>query len=131
MYVEWKEEYNVGVARFDESHKELYSLINELHAGVVEGRYRDTQKNVLKNLVHYSISHFADEERLMKEYNYPELASHKREHDQFRKKLEEFVDAYMEGFALLTTDLLDYMVRWLEKHVTVTDKKYEPYFRDL
>jgi hemerythrin len=128
MYVEWKEKHSVGVAKFDESHKELFALISKLHTGIVEGAFKDTQKDVLKSLVHYSMSHFSDEERLMKEYDYPEMASHKREHEEFRGRLLEFVEAYMQGAALLTVDLLDHMVGWLESHVTKTDKGYQPFF---
>jgi hemerythrin-like metal-binding protein len=128
MYVDWKDEYSVGVAKFDESHKKLCGLINELHAGIVAGKGRDAQKNVIKGLVEYSMSHFGDEERLMKEYGYPDRASHKREHNEFQDKLLEFVEAYLQGSAPLSVDLLGYLVEWLERHMAVTDKKYQPFF---
>ena len=128
MYVEWKEEYSVGVAKFDDAHKKLCGLINELHAGIIEGKGRDTQRSVLKGLVEYSMGHFSDEESLMKQYDYPERISHKLEHDEFRDKLLEFVEAYLKGATPLTVDLLGYLVEWLEKHMTLTDKKYEPFF---
>lgn len=131
MYVEWKEEYGVGVAKFDDAHKKLCGLVNELHAGIMEGKGRDTQRSVLKGLVEYSMSHFSGEERLMKECHYPEYASHKHEHDEFRDRLLEFVEAHLKGSVPLTMDLLGYLVEWLERHMTVTDKKYQPFFNSL
>ena len=128
MYVEWKEEFSVGVATFDVGHKKLCGLINELHAGIMAGKGRDAQKNVLKGLVEYSMNHFSDEERLMKEFGYPERDSHKHEHDEFRDKLLGFVEAYLKGSVPLTMDILGYLVEWLERHMTVTDKKYQPFF---
>lgn len=128
MYVEWKDEYSVGIARFDESHKKLCALINELHASILQGKGRDSQENALKCLVKYTMNHFADEERLMKEYGYPERASHKHEHDAFWDRLLEFVEAHLQGSVPLTVDLLDSLVEWLQKHIIGTDKKYQPFF---
>jgi hemerythrin len=128
MYVEWKDEYSVGVARFDEGHKKLCAIISELHAGILQGKGGDTQKEVLKGLVEYTMVHFGDEEQLMKEYGYPDRLAHKLEHDGFRDKLLEFVDAYLQGSVPLTVDLLAYLVEWLEKHMMGTDKKYQKFF---
>lgn len=128
MYVEWKDDYSVGVASFDDAHKKLCALINELHAGILQGKGRDTQKTVLKGLVEYTMGHFADEEQLMKEYGYPDRASHKLEHDEFRDRLLEFVEAYLKGSVPLTVDLLAYLVEWLEKHMIGTDKEYQAFF---
>lgn len=131
MYVEWKEEYSVGVAKFDDSHKKLCGLINELHAGIMDGKGRETQRSVLKGLVEYSMNHFSDEESLMKKYNYQEYASHKIEHEEFREKLLGFVEAYLQGSVPLTVDILGYLVEWLERHMTVTDKRYQPFFTSI
>lgn len=128
MYVEWKDEYSVGVAKFDEGHKKLCAIINELHAGIIQGKGMDTQKKVLKGLVDYAMNHFADEERLMKEYGYPDRPAHKQEHEEFRDRLLEFVEAHLQGSAPLTVDLLAYLVDWLERHITGTDKKYQAFF---
>lgn len=131
MYAQWKEEYSVGVARFDKSHKELYSMINELHDGIVEGKFKDTPKKALKSLVNYLIKHFADEERLMKKHGYPEFASHKLEHDEFRNWLQSFFNDCAQGSASLSIDILNHIVEWLENHVTKSDKKYQPYLSAL
>lgn len=128
MYVEWKDEYTVGVAKFDDGHKKLCGLINELSAGILQGKGEEMQKNVLKGLVGYTMNHFADEERLMKEYGYPDRISHKLEHEEFRDKLLKFVEAYLRDAAPLTAELLAYLVEWLEKHMVGTDKKYQAFF---
>jgi len=128
MYVEWKDEYSVGVAKFDASHKKLCAVINELHANILQGKGRDTQKTALKGLVEYAMNHFGDEEQLMKEYGYPDRLSHKSEHDEFRDRLLEFVEAYLQGSIPLTVDLLAYLVEWLDKHMIGTDKKYQEFF---
>jgi hemerythrin len=128
MYVEWKDEYSVGVAKFDASHKKLCAMINGLHADILQGKGRDAQKTALKGLVEYTMNHFSDEEHLMKEYGYPDRASHKQEHDEFRDRLLEFVEAYLQGSVHLTVDLLAYLVEWLERHMIGTDKKYQEFF---
>lgn len=128
MYIEWKDEYSVGVARFDENHKKLCALINELSAGILQDHENESQKSVLKGLLEYTTNHFADEEWFMKEYDYPDLASHKQEHEEFWDRLSGFVGAFRKGATPSNTDLLDYLAGWFEKHITRTDKKYQEFF---
>lgn len=133
MTAEWEDGYSVGVARFDENHKKLCAMINELSAGVLQGNKKDMQasnlqRSVLKALLEYTTNHFGDEEHLMKEYGYPDMAPHENEHEEFRGRLSGFVDTYMGDSALLTTDILDYLLGWLVKHINGTDKKYQAFF---
>lgn len=128
MYIEWKDEYRVGVAELDEGHKKLCALINELRTGILEGKGPDFTRKILKGLVGYSINHFADEERLMKEHGYPERLSHKLEHDDFRDKLLVYVDGYLKSATHDNMALLDFLSGWLENHLLCVDKKYQPFF---
>lgn len=128
MHIEWKDEYSVGVARFDENHKKLCAMINELHAGILQSHEKDLQKSVLKNLLEYATTHFADEEWFMKEYGYPDMASHKQEHEEFWDRLSGFVKVYQQGSIPLTADLLGCLVEWLDRHMIGTDKKYQAFF---
>lgn len=125
--ITWDESYSVGVEVFDEHHKKLIGIINELD-GII--RKRETDKNfdeVLGKLSDYAIFHFTEEEEKMKEYMYPEFLKHKAEHEFFKRKLLEFKksDVLNIGVAL---DAIKFLFDWLLNHIMIEDKKYEKYF---
>lgn len=126
--IEWKDEYSVGVARFDESHKNLCAMINRMYADISQGRGIETQKSALSSLLGHITSHFADEEQLMAEYGYPDIVSHKQEHETFWDSLTLFNESCQGGPAHVTIGLLDHQVEWLERHITGADKKYQAFF---
>lgn len=130
MYVEWKGQYEVGIVKFDDQHKKLCALINELHDGVNDYDGGHVMKRVLQGLIEYAMNHFADEEKLMLKHGYPEYAEHKKEHDEMADKLSYYVDGYIAGRAQIKTEILDFLVNWLETHMVQTDGRYVQFFRE-
>ncbi len=74
-FIEWNDTtYSVGVRQFDDEHKELVRLINELHAAMKSGRGRDVMGPTLNSLTRYVKLHFSREETIMGQHGYPGLA---------------------------------------------------------
>lgn len=63
-FANWDDSYGVKVRRLDDEHKQLFSIINQLHEGMKAGRGKDVMQNVLNQLLSYTEQHFADEEAL-------------------------------------------------------------------
>jgi hemerythrin len=127
--IQWTEKLSVGVKQFDDEHKKLVGMLNELFDGMMAGKGKDVLGKVLDGLIDYTKSHFANEERLMVTYGYPELATHKFEHDSLAKQVLEVQRKYKEGgSAVLSMDVLNFLKGWLEKHIQGSDKKYAPLF---
>jgi hemerythrin len=127
--IQWTEKLSVGVKQFDDEHKKLVGMLNELFDGMMAGKGKDVLGKVLDGLIEYTKSHFANEERLMVTYGYPELATHKFEHDSLAKQVLEVQRKYKEGgSAVLSMDVLNFLKGWLEKHIQGSDKKYAPLF---
>ena len=124
----WKEEYSVSVRKFDDHHKKLISLINELHEGMLTGKHKDIVGNTISELLKYTKYHFGEEEKLMAVNRYPGLAEHKAQHEAFTKKVLEFIAKYEAGKATVTLDVVNFLREWLKGHILQTDKKYTAFF---
>ncbi len=122
--LEWTESFSVGNALMDEQHKELIALINMLDDAQMTGP-------VLDQLQHYGEEHFRDEEQLMEEAGYTELAAHCAEHAAFAEWLESAQRAHRGGevAALLRDSVRAYLKDWLVNHILIHDKAYVPFLK--
>ncbi len=128
-FIEWSDKLITGVREADEQHKKLVSLINELYDAMKQGKGIEVIDKTLDELVRYAGYHFTTEETLMSKYGYPELASHKREHEAFKAKIKEFLEKKAKGEATLTMEVMTFLKDWLVKHIMGTDKKYGPFLQ--
>ena len=85
--MEWNDKLSVGITQFDNEHKRLVAMVNDLFDGVQAGRGKDLLGPVLDGLITYTKTHFANEERYMQLHNFPEFAAHKAEHDALTKQV--------------------------------------------
>ncbi len=126
-FIDWRVDLETGVGVFDEQHKRLVGLINDLHDAMRSGQGRSVIGSVLQELVRYTDYHFSDEERAFDNYNYPEAESHKRAHSAFIKRMGELTAEYQKGDLTVTADTLKTLVDWLKDHIMGVDKAYAPY----
>ncbi|WP_019554442.1 bacteriohemerythrin [Propionispira raffinosivorans] len=124
--VTWTDEFSVGIPKFDEEHKKLVTMINNLHAAMKEGRGKDTMEELLLGLTKYVNTHFSHEETLMAKYNYPNYEKHKKIHDDFKAKVIEYKCLYDKNL-LPANQLLTVLRDWLIKHICDTDRDYGPF----
>jgi len=123
----WGDNFCVNVRQLDEQHKMLVGMLNDLHDAMKQGKGKDVTGNVLSGLVQYVATHFATEEKLMKEQAYPEYLNHKMEHDALTKQVLDLQKQFEEGKPVLTVELMKFLKDWLSNHILGTDKKYGPY----
>lgn len=98
--IEWKESFSVGVPDVDYEHQQLIELINELHRAISDGPTRVEVAAFLGQILAQIESHFALEERFMRERGYDEFAAHKSEHDDLLEELRDLMEAYEEEEAV-------------------------------
>ena len=123
----WKDEYCVGVQEIDVQHRRLFSLADELHAAMSVGKGKAVLDQVLSNLIGYTKSHFAAEERLMQSRGYPNYLAHKIEHDQLTHKVLDLQREFRAGKVALTLDIMKFLRDWLDHHILGSDQKYAPF----
>lgn len=125
--IDWNNNYSVNVKEIDDQHKKLIDLINKLYEEMRKGHGKDALSGVLKELVEYTKYHFAKEEKLLEKYNYPNLAAHKKEHEELTKKVEEINEKIASGKMVISSNVLTFLKDWLNNHILVDDKGYSTY----
>lgn len=120
----WGEAYSVNIAALDQQHRRLFDTVNELHRAMQTGEGAAALKTILQKLANYAAEHFATEEALMAQYDFPGLSTHRHRHDEFRDKIAEFMDAHSAGKAGTPVAVLLFLEDWLKDHLLKTDKQY-------
>ncbi len=87
----WKHIYSVNNSKIDQEHKQLFDIAKEAFKTVDSKDRNKKIKSILVELYDYMKTHFNDEEKYMKEVNYPELENHKKIHKGIIGKLNSFV----------------------------------------
>jgi len=120
---EWDDSISLNIPVIDEQHKELLGWIAALNDAVQKGEGAQAIGDVLLKLVSYVCLHFDEEERLLLTCNYPDFASHRKEHDGFVKRLQEIQEHFQDGEEL-SKGTLEFMSDWIVTHIRGSDQKY-------
>ena len=118
--LEWRDEFETGIAEVDFEHRGLFDLINSLYSA--EGVASVEATDVLGR-IHTAISaHFALEEKVMREAGYPLLAVHKADHEDLLDEIREIMDRFDEGgFVRGRPDLGLVLTNWFGHHFRTHD----------
>lgn len=135
MKLMWTENLSVGVRYFDEDHKRLIRMINELHDATQNvdssGNIPEDEIEIaLHRLENYFQYHCMQEEVFMATIKYPGIAEHKQCHQEFIAK----VTAMSRSFSGSRDpkhggELMQFMYDWLTDHIHGIDKQYGEYLQ--
>lgn len=125
----WDDALSVGVQEIDTQHKRLIGLLNDLHQAKAAGKGDATLKGVLRELVDYTHTHFAYEEKLFKDHGYPGAEGHEQAHIALKAQVVAFGEAFESGKASLSADLFMFLRNWLNGHIRGTDRRYTTFFQ--
>jgi hemerythrin-like metal-binding protein len=114
---EGKAEYAVNVGNVDAQHQILFAICGELHSAMSAGRGKVVLAQLLGKLIHYTETHFTDEERLLQSRGYPELARHRALHEALTKRVRELEADFNAGKIAMSIQLLQFLTDWLVKHI--------------
>ncbi len=124
-FMEWSDRYSVGVAIFDDEHKKLIAIINELYDAVTAGVDKLALQRISDKLVEYTLMHFKHEEMYFDDWAYPGSAAHIISHTKLRQQVFEYRKRILEVDSNeLALDMLDFLRDWLSQHIMVEDRKY-------
>ena len=123
----WSDKYSVNVKQFDDQHKKLVNMVNELHDSMKIGKGKEVLEKILAGLIRYTSTHFADEERLMQQHNYTGYEQHKKEHNLLVIQVLDLQKNYRGGKAILSQQVMTFLKDWLQKHIQGEDKNYGPF----
>jgi len=128
--INWNDNFSVKVKEIDRQHQNLIRMINDLDDAMRQAKGKDILKKILGEMVDYTASHFAAEEKYFARFGYPEAENHIKEHKVFIEKVASFQKKFETTRIGLTTDVINFLSDWLRKHIQGTDKKYGPFLNE-
>lgn len=132
-FLKWENSYSVGVSKIDEQHKKIFELINKLYKieNMKPPKDIGNIRLILEEMAQYANYHFETEEKYFDLYDYEGKEIHKNQHNEYRKKTEEFYEKYkIDEKFLIFSDVLNFLKDWRSNHINGFDKKYVKCFND-
>lgn len=126
----WNNDLSVKIRSIDEQHMKLIEMINDFYENIKNRSNDESIKKLVTEMRKYAHSHFALEEKYMKQHSYPDYDAHKKEHDLFMSKVVELEEKFKNGKLLLTFEITSYLKDWIKQHIQIVDKKYSQFFID-
>ena len=121
-HIIWTEDLDTGIPVIDKQHHRIVEYINELYE-IRNTQDRKEIEAILQNLVDYTLSHFAFEESLMEDAGYSFINGHKKVHDMFTRRVNDFMQRFNMGEDI-TEELLAVLKAWLVNHIKSDDNDY-------
>ena len=123
----WKDEYMVNIREFDEQHRTLFKMCNEIYISYKKG---ENLSKAADQLLNYMTFHFIREEALLTEHHYPDIEVLKDEHEAIINEIQAFRPRLKDSVSETDVAFLDVLKSWLVRHTLVTDRKYKTYMNE-
>jgi len=121
--LKWKSSYSLGVPSVDTEHRDLIGLVNDVYSHLDKQAEPEEIEACLEDIYAGIASHFALEERHMRQAEYEEYQAHKDDHEDLLDQLRDMMDDYMDnaesGRESLQTGLGD----WFGQHFSSFDAR--------
>ena len=132
MLIEWDGVLTTGIPEIDVQHKEIFDRFNSLLIACEHGRSREEALYVLDFLNTYIKQHFADEENLQQDIDYPDLISHRQEHRQFIASFAELEGKFIrQGSTIqLVIKLGKLLGVLLFEHIQLKDRAFVEFYKN-
>jgi len=121
--IDWREEFQVGVAAVDHEHRELIGLINRLHDDMLARDSDVTVSEYLGEIYARISAHFALEERLMREARYDQYVEHKADHEKLLDDIRDIMDDYEDHHRYDDDQLAARLGDWFGVHFRTHDAR--------
>jgi hemerythrin len=121
----------VGIELIDEQHKEWFNRAERLFDAGKKGQAKEYIGELLEFLDSYTKKHFADEERYMRQLNYPGLEEQKKAHAAFIAQLAKLREDYdaSGGSISVIINANRIVIDWLTKHISNMDRQIGEFVR--
>ncbi|MGE5503164.1 MAG: bacteriohemerythrin [Actinomycetota bacterium] len=121
----WTSDLTTGVGQFDDDHRHLLGIYNELFAACFAGLASTVIADILERLLSYTNDHFRREEEAMRQTRFPGLAEHEAAHDGLVMRLSELRQSLQRGsIDNLDVEALAFLEHWIVTHTLEMDRAY-------
>ena len=88
----WLETFEIGLREIDDDHREMLRIMQDIKAAG-EARDRETCVRLLDELIDFSKAHFAREEKILHQIEYPSLDVHEAYHADLLERADVVKEA--------------------------------------
>ena len=124
-------EWECGDALIDEQHRKLLVISNELIQQLQTDPAAESTLELLDDLLDHIVQHFRDEERILGDAGYPDVAGHADIHAGLVAKARHLRESYLKG-ELRTSAFFSFIIDDVVMgHMLTEDTKFFPYVRKV
>lgn len=131
IFFKWSPDYSVNIKTIDDQHQELVNILNRLFVAVSKREGDRVIAGILDALVSYTQTHFALEERLMRQAKYKDLEPHIAEHKKLLAELDHLAKKHMLEDKPIYFEMLTFLKTWLKEHIQGVDTKYSAALQEV
>lgn len=126
---EFGDKFLVGVEQIDREHRKLFDIAAQTYdaLGVSDAVGQAMLRDAVAELIDYTATHFANEEGLMAEAGYPELAMHQDQHRHLLARARDMEMRVEIEDSAVAVDLTHFLYRWLIEHIESSDRRFGDY----
>lgn len=122
--IEWKDDFNTGVAEVDHEHRHLIDLINGLDERLRREDADTTVVELLGEIFARISAHFALEEKVMRDRHYDEYEGHKADHERLLDGIRDIMEDNEKGaYDGVAEVLSEHLERWFGEHFKTMDAR--------
>jgi len=140
-FIEWRDEWLLGIPQVDGEHQELARLLNrvvELYSCASEessaGKATERDREIIGLLHEFGDHvriHFENEEAFMRDSCYPDFENHWYEHVTLHAEYTELLrELDKKGLSCLDAETLDSLKTWLISHVVDADIQFGEFYQN-
>lgn len=132
LEIVWSDEYITGIDIIDEQHQRLFQYFTDIQT-CIERNDCTRIEELSRSLLDYVLSHLVFEESLMEKAGYPMFDAHRKVHDNFRQRVNEYLYRITGGIDPLKVarEMRNDVGLWLINHIKHEDQHYVPYVRKI
>ena len=130
--MQWKHEYELGIAVVDTQHKQLFRFNEELQNNLKGGLKVSSINTLLTQIKQYAARHFTMEEKYMAGINYPGIQEQQEAHAAFAARFSEIQEEFNEqGVTPALVNIINHeLIKWINNHITGMDQAFGDYYRE-
>jgi hemerythrin len=117
--MKWKDAYLVGIPEIDKEHQFVVQCVTDIEDVAARGEHWNA---AIARLLFFLESHFSAEERLMRAAEYPKLAAHIKEHEEFMAVAKSIEARTLREPPLPA--MVGLLSNWLDQHFLFADRQY-------
>jgi len=121
MYIHWEKKYETGHPLIDAQHRLLVMLFRKLDVAIKTQEPDAAAARIVVEVRKFVEFHFASEENLMSETNYPGFAAHRTAHAELMTEAQVMMSK-LATHREYPDDVLSFLNRWLIDHIAHHDQ---------